>query len=271
MIITPLILIGGIFGTLLLCYVTVVFLISRLTSDNSIMDVFYGPAFAVTAWLTIWMSGLWSLGAIVGASLVTVWAARLAIRIGRKNLGQPEDARYAKWRQAWCAHGTLYFTLRSYLQINLLQGIIIAIVSLPLIILITAQIDTLTPLMWLGATVFALGLLYETIADWQLDTFLARKRAGTEEATLMTQGLFAYSRRPNYFGESVIWWGLAILAFSTLPLGWLAFLSPLCITYILTKVTGPMLEAQFLDRYPDEYSAYMASTNYFVPGKKKGV
>lgn len=269
MFMSPLVLIAGVYCSLILIYVTAVFMIARLTSDNGVMDIFYGPAFAVAAWGTIWLTASWSVGAILGATLITLWATRLGLRIARKNIGKPEDARYAAWRQAWCAHGTAYFILRSYLQINLLQGVIICIVALPAIVLIAAEARVLTPLMWAGVAIFAFGLIYETVADWQLDSFLARKRAGTEPATLMTTGLFSLSRRPNYFGESMIWWGLAVLAFSTLPLGWIVFLSPLCITYIVTQVTGPMLEQIFLDKYPDEYRAYMARTNYFIPGLPK--
>jgi steroid 5-alpha reductase family enzyme len=84
----------------------------------------------------------------------------------------------------------------------------------------------------------------------------------------MTSGLFHYSRRPNYFGEVLIWVGLATMAYP-LPYGAWAVLSPLLIWYIVTRVTGPMLEKIFLEKYPAEYRAYMHSTNYFIPGKPK--
>ena len=118
--------------------------------------------------------------------------------------------------------------------------------------------------MLVGFVVFCFGLAYETIADIQLDQFIAGKQAGTEPATLMTRGLFSLSRRPNYFGETLIWWGLAIMVLP-LPFGYLALISPLVITYIVTKITGPMLEKGFLERYPDEYQTYMDTTSYFIP------
>ncbi len=80
----------------------------------------------------------------------------------------------------------------------------------------------------------------------------------------MTTGLFRYSRRPNYFGETLIWWGLAIMVLP-LPFGYLALISPIVITYIVTCVTGPMLEKIFLARNEAEYRAYMETTSYFIP------
>jgi steroid 5-alpha reductase family enzyme len=122
--------------------------------------------------------------------------------------------------------------------------------------------------MILGALVSLFGLTYETIADMQLDRYIARKKAGTETSVLMTQGLFEYCRRPNYFGESLVWWGQAIMVLS-LPFGWLGLLSPIVITYVVIKLTGPLLENQFLKKYPEEYQHYMDTTNYFIPGPKK--
>lgn len=247
----------------LFVYVTIVFIIAQLKRDNSVMDIAYGPAFLVGALSLWWANPAPSLTALVILGAIGVWSLRLAVRITRKNWGRPEDARYAAWRTAWMERGVSYFLVRSYLQINLLQGLVVLAVATPaLIAFSTGAVQYLS--LALGSIVFAFGLTYESIADWQLDRFLARKRAGTEPATLMTSGLFRYSRRPNYFGESLIWWGLAIMVLP-LPFGWIALISPLVITYIVTKVTGPMLEALFLEKYPAEYRAYMDTTSYFIP------
>lgn len=256
---------SGIVGGLLLIYVSVVSIIALIKCDNSIMDIAYGSAFFTALIGTVIITDTSTeLVAAIGLC-IGLWSARLSTRIFKKNYGKPEDARYAAWREEWQKRGQWYFLLRSYGQIYLLQGSIIFLVSLPGIIALSSG-DTYS-LTWLtvGLIVFACGLTYETIADRQLDAFLARKRAGTESATLMTTGLFRYSRRPNYFGETLVWWGLAIMVLP-LPFGYLALISPLVITYIVTQVTGPMLEKIFLEKYPAEYHAYMASTNYFIPG-----
>jgi steroid 5-alpha reductase family enzyme len=152
--------------------------------------------------------------------------------------------------------------------VNLLQIIIIFAVSAPAIFALAYPTMYNQWFVLAGFVVFCVGLAYETIADLQLDRFIAGKKAGTEQATLMTRGLFRLSRRPNYFGETLIWWGLAIMVLP-LPLGWIAIISPLLITYIVTKVTGPMLENAFLERYPEQYQHYIDTTSYFVPWFKK--
>jgi steroid 5-alpha reductase family enzyme len=258
----------AIYAISVLILVTTVFLVAQVLQDNSIMDIAYGPIYALATWSTIFFTSRFDLLSVTVAIAVTIWALRLGIRIGRKNIGAPEDARYAAWREEWTKKGTLYFVVRSYLQINLLQGIVIGLVSLPIIL---AIVNTAFIPLWyyLGLALFAFGLAYESVADWQLDAFIAKKKAGATEATLMKQGLFRYSRRPNYFGEATLWWGLALTTLF-LPFGFIGLIGPLVITYTVYAITGPMLEKNFLQRYPDEYAQYQAETNYFVPGPKKG-
>lgn len=257
----------GIVGILLLLYVSVIFILAQWKDDNSIMDIAYGPAFLFSMSGAILLTETYTPVPLVLLICITLWSLRLSIRIFRNHVGKGEDFRYAKWRTEWSARGRWYFLLRSYLQINLLQGVIILLIAMPAIVSLAFPHTYAIPSLILGSFVFAFGLLYETIADQQLDQFIARKKAGVETAPLMTQGLFRYSRQPNYFGETLVWWGLAIMV---LPLhyGWLALISPLLITFIVTKITGPMLEKAFLEKYPDEYGAYIQTTNYLVPGPK---
>lgn len=256
------------YSTLVWLLVTTVFCVAILKRDNSIMDIAYGPIFAIAAIGTLSVSDPVTPLPLLITIAITIWATRLGIRILRKNWGKPEDPRYAAWRTEWMQRGYGYFLARSYLQISLLQGLIITIVALPFIMSLTATGPLTTIPVVIGFLLFLFGLGYETTADWQLDRFLARKRAGTESAVLMTTGLFRYSRRPNYFGESLIWWGLAFTVLA-IPYGYIALLSPIVITYIVTHITGPMLENLFLERYPAEYRTYMARTNYFIPGPQK--
>lgn len=263
-----LLIISGIVGVLLLLYSVVVFFIARLLQDNSVMDIAYGPAFLVATGGTAYLTETYALLPAVVIGCIAAWAVRLGSRIFRKNLGKSEDPRYAAWRTAWLERGRWYFLVRSYLQVNLLQVVLIFVIALPATLALSFP-QAYEP-VWVAAgfLVFVCGLGYETVADLQLDRFLRGKRAGTETATLMTTGLFRFSRRPNYFGETLVWWGLAIMVLPT-PVGGWALLSPLLITYIVTKLTGPMLEAQFLKRYPEEYQHYIDTTSYFIPWFKK--
>lgn len=252
---------SAIVAHLLLIYVTIVFLIAVIVRNNSIMDIFYGPAFFLSIGGAIIVTITFETLPVLIADCMALWAMRLSFRIYRKNRRQPEDARYAKWRRVWQQRGYLYFLARSYLQVFLLQGVVIFFVATPGIIALSFP-EHLSPLFaLLGALIFLTGLGYETVADWQLDRFLARKRTGTETAPLMTSGLFRFSRRPNYFGETLVWWGLAIMVLP-LPYGWLGLISPILITFIVTKITGPMLEQIFTEKYPEAFKKYQQSTNY---------
>jgi len=259
---------SGLVGGLLLLYSVVVFIIARLFRDNSVMDIAYGPAFLVGTAGALYLSGTAALLPTIMIGCIAAWAIRLGSRIFRKNLGKPEDARYAKWRSQWMERGRAYFLIRSYLQVNLLQVVIIFAVAAPAIIALAYPSMYNQWFVLAGFVVFCIGLAYETIADLQLDQFIKRKQDGSEPASLMTRGLFSLSRRPNYFGETLVWWGLAIMVLP-LPLGWIAIISPLLITYIVTKVTGPMLEQAFLERYPEQYQHYIDTTSYFIPWFKK--
>jgi len=259
---------SGIVALLILMYVTGVFVIAFLREDNSIMDIAYGPAFLFSIGGATLLTGNFTLSPLIISSGIAMWSIRLSTRIFQKNHGKPEDFRYAKWRSTWNERGRWYFFIRSYLQINILQGVIIFLVALPGIVALSTVSNPSPLALYFGTAIFLFGLTYETIADWQLDRFIANKRSGTENANLMKTGLFAYSRRPNYFGETLIWWGLAIIV-SPLPYGWIAFVSPIVITFIVTKVTGPMLEQAFLEKFPEEYNLYMKQVNYLVPGPRR--
>lgn len=252
------------FGVILLGYITLVFIIAQIHRDNSVMDIAYGPAFFCSAIGTLLYTHTYTVLPLVITGLLGLWSTRLGLRIYKKNYGKPEDIRYAQWRNRWMEHGYYYFLLRSFLQINLLQGVIIVIVALPFIISLSSPQILPLPFLLIGIGIFISGFIIESLADHQLDAFLRNKRAGTESAVLMTTGLFRFSRRPNYFGETLIWWGLAVIVLP-LPYGYTALLSPLLITYIVTRVTGPMLEKIFLDKYPLEYRNYMKRTSYFFP------
>lgn len=254
----------GIVASLLFIYSIVVYFIARLFHDNSVMDIAYGPAFFISAFGALVLTNTFTLLPAVVVSCIAAWAVRLGSRIFRKNLGKPEDARYANWRAQWMEKGRTYFLIRSYLQVNLLQVAIILLVVMPATLAITFPAEYSPTFLVLGFLVFVFGLSYETIADLQLDRFIKNKKNGTETADLMTTGLFRFSRRPNYFGETLVWWGLAIMVLP-LPFGSLALISPLLITYIVTKVTGPMLENIFLEKFPEKYQHYIHTTSYFIP------
>ena len=120
MIIGQIFVYGGMFGVLVLLQSTALFLLMQAKRDNSLIDIAYGPLFFTSTCITLILLNQYHLPAVLIAGLIGVWALRLSYRIGKKNWGKPEDVRYATWREQWVKKGTLYFVLRSFLQINFL-------------------------------------------------------------------------------------------------------------------------------------------------------
>lgn len=237
---------------------TLLWLVSVALRDASIVDIFWGLGFVAIGWfyLATVPDVPTGRGWLV-CSLVTLWGLRLALHIGIRNAGTGEDFRYRKWREN---AGTNFWWI-SYFKVFLLQAVLLWIVSSPLMLaqldgpdIGRAALDVVAVVFW------AVGFLFEVVADWQLMKF---KREPANRGQILRSGLWSLSRHPNYFGEAVLWWGFGLLAFPTG--GWLAFLGPLMITFLLRKVSGvTMLDAALVDRRPG-YSDYIRSTPAFFP------
>lgn len=252
----------------LFVYMTLAFCVSLKEKNNGIADIAYGGGFVLVAWTTFWLAGGASVSGLIVSSLATLWAGRLSLRIYLRNRNKPEDFRYKKWRDEWGKT----FVLRSFLQVYMLQGLVIYVVSLPLSLTNVYGAGFLlgTDFAWLllfGVFLWLVGFLFEALGDYQLARFLADP---ANKGAVMDRGLWRYTRHPNYFGESVMWWALALCAAASLfPQGavWLAglaFLSPVLITYLLLFVSGvPMLEARFAGN--PAWEEYKKRTSVFIP------
>jgi steroid 5-alpha reductase family enzyme len=239
---------------------TLLYFIAQYKKDNSIIDIAYGLTFIAVAYELVSMqSRALAPASMVILFLITVWGLRLAYRIFIKNRGKGEDFRYQSWRKEWLRHGARYYFARTYLQIFILQGIIISIVLLPFTLTLTRASES-NSLLLVGLAVWALGFFFEVIGDKQLDAFIKNKN---KTSTIMKTGLWKYTRHPNYFGESTMWFGIAFIAYSS-GVSFLVFLSPILITYLLLFVSGiPMLEKKW-DGIP-EWEVYKAKTSAFIP------
>ena len=236
---------------------TALWLVSLLLRDASIVDIFWGSGFIlVGAYYAMTVSGAPSLRGLLVLGLVTVWALRLALHIGFRNAGAGEDFRYRKWREEAGAS----FWWISLLKVFLLQAVVLWIVSSPLLLAQLGGWDSVSMLDVLGIALWVFGFLFETVADWQLQRF---KKDPASSGQVMRSGLWSVSRHPNYFGEAVLWWGLALLAVP--GGGWLSFVGPLMITFLLLKVSGvAMLDTAMVKRRPG-YANYIATTPAFLP------
>lgn len=243
-------------AVMLWLYMSLLFIISLLRRDNGTADIGYGIGVMVVVFAALLQTPVSGVAAIL-CVLPFIWATRLALRIFRKNYGKSEDFRYKAWRDAWGK----WFVVRSYFQIYMLQGLVIFLVALPILLAVVAP---KAPVMWLvvsGLMLWLLGFFFEAVGDFQLDKFI---KDPVNKGRIMTEGLWKYSRHPNYFGESCMWWGIAIAASGLTMYPLLGFVSPILITYLLLFISGvPMLEKRWAGN--QEWEEYKAKTSVFIP------
>ncbi len=237
-------------------YMTCAFIAALLKRNNGIADIAWGPGFIVTGWLVFLLCGRGHARQWLALALVTTWGGRLAWHIFRRNRGREEDFRYAAWRRQWGK----WFTARSFLQVFMLQGFFMLLILAPVLLIVGQPQPLLNLLDLLGLLMWTKGFLFETIGDRQLAAF--RKNL-ENKGKIITSGLWRYSRHPNYFGEALGWWGIAVIALSA-PGGWLGLAGPVVITFLLLFVSGvPLLEKKYQGR-PD-FEEYKKRTPVFVP------
>lgn len=244
-------------GGLILVLMTLLWLVSLVLKNSSIVDVFWGIGFIIVAWLAFFLApqGYLPRKQIVVA-LVTIWGLRLAVHIGIRNWGKPEDFRYAKWRQE---NGPRWWWI-SFFQVFLLQGVLMWIIAAPIGAAQTSGFPAiLTPLDIIGAALWIVGLLFETIGDLQLMNF---KADTSNRGKILTTGLWKYTRHPNYFGEAVLWWGYYVIALAAGA--WWTIFSPILMTFLLMIVSGVAMLERTMQTRPG-YEEYITRTSAFVP------
>jgi len=248
---------GAIF--LVFCYITLWFAVALATRRNDLADIAWGLGFiAIAAWLLLRDDAPLSTRQFVMSALVAAWGLRLAYHIYKRNLrpGHGEDKRYAAWRRQWGR----WFVPRTYLQVFMLQGLFMLIISTPVLVVGSVPDSQLGALDVLGITIWVGGFAFQSVGDAQLARFL---RNPSNRGRIMDRGLWAWTRHPNYFGEATMWWGLAVIALSV-PGGWIGILGPVTITWLLTKVSGiPLLEPKMALK--PGWEEYAARTSAFLP------
>lgn len=239
------------------------FLLSVLMKRNDIADIAWGLGFIVVGDALAYKFGFNNLYFLVILAFTHLWGLRLASHIAMRNVNKKEDKRYIQLTKSW---GKLFY-IRSYLQVFLLQGLFMLLISMSAIVANMYQpflinIMTYRPpyFLYLGSIVWFIGFIFESIGDQQLASFLAKAK---NKGKIMTSGLWRYTRHPNYFGEVTQWWGLFLMV-CTLPYGIVAIVSPLTISWLILKVSGiPMTEKPY-ETNP-EFKKYKKVTSAFFP------
>ncbi len=249
---------------LLIIYMSFAAGIAIYKKDNTIADIAYGWGFVVVTFFTFLVSGELGFTAVLATLLVIIWAARLSIRIYLRHRGKPEDFRYKAMREQWGTHANR----NTFFTVFMLQAVIIFFVSLPVLLLnVYGKGLIFSTLGFIGFIGWVIGFCFEAIGDYQLGKFMKNPK---NKGKIMDQGLWKYTRHPNYFGESLMWWSLAVMAFSVLFnaqgffFALLPFIGPALITFLLLKVSGvPLLEKSMAGK--PGWEAYKAKTSVFFP------
>lgn len=241
-----------------------VWVVSLLRRDASIVDRVWGLAFVVAAWTYALVAQAWTARSWLVLALVTIWGLRLSIYITWRNWGDGEDKRYRTMREK----RPDTFALRSLVTIFLLQGVLAWIISLPLLAAATyAAPSRLTWLDALGVVLWTVGLFFEAVGDWQLSGFLADP---ANRGKVNDRGLWRYTRHPNYFGDTVVWWGFFLVALATGA--WWTLLGSLAMTFFIIRVSGVALTDKNMGSGGSKregYDEYVRRTNQFIPGPRR--
>jgi len=238
---------------------TLAWLIHVPRKDAGVADSFWPLSFVAMTGVYAMTSPMTSERGMLVLFLVTLWAVRLSAFVTRRNLGQPEDRRYAALR----AEFDPGFWWKSLYLVFSLQAVLSWIISLPLL---TIMLGT-SPLGWLDYLALGLwlvGLFFEAVGDQQLADFRSRPE---NQGRVMDRGLWRFTRHPNYFGEACIWWAFYI--FSVSAGGWWTIVSPILVTWMLLRVSGVALMELDIAERRTGYRAYMNHTNAFIPGPRR--
>ncbi len=231
---------------------------SVIRKNASLADRFWGLGFVSVAWIVAFLGpGFW-LRQLLVVGLTTLWGLRLSAHITYRSWGKDEDPRYRAMREK---HGTA-FPWVSLFTVFALQAVLLWIISFPVQwACVVPHPARLTPLDMIGGSIAFMGIVIESVADYQLLRF---KKNPANRGKVMDQGLWAYSRHPNYFGETLVWWGLFCMALAV-PGGLWTVVSPVLITFLLLRVSGvTLLERTLIEARP-EYRDYMDRTPAFIP------
>ncbi len=229
-------------------------IVSVVRRDASIVDPFWAPGFALVCGVYVVRLGGTNRGLLV-LTIVVLWALRLGAHLWSRNRREGEDPRYAAWREE---HGARFWWV-SLFTVFLLQALILWVVSAPLLGAAAGR-SPLGVLDGIGAAVAAFGLLFESVADHQLREFRARPDTS---GIVLDEGLWRYSRHPNYFGNAVLWWGLWLIAVAA-GATW-TVVGPLLMTFLLLRVSGVSLLERRLRAHRPGYEDYVRRTSAFVP------
>jgi steroid 5-alpha reductase family enzyme len=235
---------------------TILWIVSIFLRNVSIADLFWGMGFVISgAWYPLVAPGNPARKILV-LCLVTIWGLRLTVYLFMRNAGKGEDFRYREFRKKY---GEKRYWWISFFQTFLLQGILMWLISAPLL---GAQYypKELNLLDIAGCAVWLLGFIFEAGGDYQLAKF---RSDPSNKGKLLKTGFWSLTRHPNYFGDSAVWWGFGLICLG--GGSWLPVAGSILMTLLIIKVSGvALLEKSLIGTKPG-YKEYAETTNAFIP------
>lgn len=250
---------GGFAFLVTLAIMLCLWVISLRLKDVSFIDAWWGPGFAVIALFTLFYAAGPGFRPWMITACVCLWGLRLGLHLfTRWKNGPGEDARYAAMRR----NAGDRFALRSLYMVFILQAVIMWVVSLPAqAAIVQPSAMPFSPWDVAGLALFAIGFLFETIGDAQLRRF---KADPANHGKVLSSGLWAWTRHPNYFGDACMWWGIFVMAGANPGNLW-TIIGPVVMTWFLISVSGKALLEHGLRKTKPGYAEYIASTSGFFP------
>lgn len=242
---------------------TLTWLLSLKLNNFSFVDVTWSYALAVITPLYALLSGGFTQRKIIGVGMAVLWSVRLGtylfFRVKRHH--PHEDVRYEVLREKW--QGSLAKSFFFFFQAQALLSVLLSVLVLLACLNPAPQLSLIE---MIGAGVWLIGICGEAASDAQMQSF---KSDPASKGKVCQVGLWRWSRHPNYFFESVVWWGFWLFACGS-PWGWVTLYAPAMILYFLLRVTGiPLTEETSVKSKGDAYREYQRTTSAFVPWPPK--
>jgi steroid 5-alpha reductase family enzyme len=239
----------------------VTLVVARAVGRHSVVDVTWGLGFVLVAVAAYLVSGALDVGngvvRLVALVLPVVWGLRLAVYIGWRNHGKGEDPRYAAMLGDDHPPGAV--TAHVLRKVYLPQAGVMLVVVLP-VLAAMVRASTAIAVVVVGAAVWLVGFVFESVGDAQLARFKADPK---NKGRVLDSGLWRYTRHPNYFGDFCVWWGIFLVACGH-PAGLITVVGPALKSYLLIGVTGKELTEKSMSSRPG-YPEYVERTSGFFP------
>jgi steroid 5-alpha reductase family enzyme len=236
----------------------VLWLIQQRNKNAGIVDIGWAYGLGLLAILYGVAGKSPALPRFIITAMAVLWSFRLGTHLVQRFVGKPEEGRYQQLRKDW-SKGTawkffIFFEVQAILDVAL---------SIPFL-LVCSDLNapaSLRPVQILGIVIWGIAIAGESVADFQLTRFKRR----SDRSQVCREGLWNYSRHPNFFFEWLVWIGWALFA-QPVHLGWLAWSAPLIMIFFLLRITGiPATEEQSLRSKGEAYAEYQRTTSAFVP------